>query len=274
MPGEQEFLEAAREAAFETGRMLRGALAEEVRISFKGTVDLVTQFDGRAQQMIDARLRLRFPDFGILAEEGLSRDTGSPYRWIVDPIDGTTNFAHRFPIFSVSIALEKNGEGLIGVVYDPMRDEMFTAVRGQGAFLNGARIRVSSIDDLDRSLVATGFPYDLRISPVNNVRHFNNFILRVQAVRRCGSAALDLSYVACGRFDGFWELKLKPWDVAAGALIVREAGGRVSDFGGGGIPSFHSDLVATNSLIHEGMLDIIRLVDNGSTPDAPEPPAR
>ncbi|MBN2206637.1 MAG: inositol monophosphatase [Candidatus Aminicenantes bacterium] len=269
MSDQPELLAAAREAALETGRMLRSALAEEVRISFKGEVDLVTQFDGRAQQMIDARLRARFPAFGILAEEGLSRDTGSPYRWIVDPIDGTTNFAHRFPVFSVSIALEKDGEGLLGVVYDPMRDEMFWAVRGGGAFLNGAPVRVSATRDVGRSLVATGFPYDLRVSPENNVRHFNNFILRVQAVRRCGSAALDLSYVACGRFDGFWELKLKPWDVAAGALIVREAGGRVSDFAGGGVPSFHSDLVATNGLIHDGMLEIIRLGEDGPAGEAP-----
>ena len=274
MPDRREFLEGARAAALETGRMLREAMSEEVRVSFKGAVDLVTPFDGRAQQMIDARLRERFPDFGILAEEGLSRETGSPYRWIVDPIDGTTNFAHRFPIFSVSIALEKDGEGLVGVVYDPMRDEMFWAVRGQGAFLNGTRIRVSSTGEVGRSLVATGFPYDLRVSPVNNVCHFNNFILRVQAVRRCGSAALDLSYVACGRFDGFWELKLKPWDVAAGALIVREAGGRVTDFGGGGVPSFHSDLVATNGLIHEGMLEIIRLGESRSGGEAPAPAGR
>jgi myo-inositol-1(or 4)-monophosphatase len=259
------FLEAARGAALETGRMLRAALAEEVRISFKGTVDLVTQFDGRAQQMIDARLRAAFPDHGILAEEGLSRETGSPYRWIVDPLDGTTNFAHRFPVFSVSIALERDDDGLVGVVYDPTRDEMFWAVRGEGAFLNGRPIAVSRIAELDRSLIATGFPYDLRESPVNNVRHFNDFLLRVQAVRRCGSAALDLSYVACGRFDGFWELKLKPWDVAAGALIVREAGGRVSDFEGGPVPSFHRDVVATNGLIHDGMLGIIRLGAGGRT---------
>jgi myo-inositol-1(or 4)-monophosphatase len=265
MAESQRFLEEARAAALETGRMLRAAMAEEVRISFKGKVDLVTQFDGRAQQMIDARLRAAFPDHGILAEEGLSRETGSPYRWIVDPLDGTTNFAHRFPIFSVSIALEREGEGLVAVVYDPMREEMFWAVRGHGAFLNGTRIRVSSIAELDRSLIATGFPYDLRESSVNNVCHFNNFILRVQAVRRCGSAALDLGYVACGRFDGFWELKLKPWDVAAGALIVREAGGRVSDFRGGAVPSFHSDVVATNGLIHDGMLEIIRLGEGGRT---------
>ena len=263
MADPRRFLEAAREAALATGRMLREAMDEEVRISFKGTLDLVTQFDGRAQQMIDARLRAAFPDHGILAEEGLSRETGSPYRWIVDPLDGTTNFAHRFPIFSVSIALEKDGEGLVGVVYDPMRDEMFWALRGEGAFLNGTRIRVSTIAELDRSLVATGFPYDLRESPVNNVCHFNNFILRVQAVRRCGSAALDLSYLACGRFDGFWELKLKPWDVAAGAVIVREAGGQVTDFAGGAVPGFQADIVASNGLIHQGMLEIIRLGEGG-----------
>ena len=269
MPETAEFLDAARAAALETGRMLRSALSEEVRVSFKGEVDLVTQFDGRAQQLIDARLRARFPEFGILAEEGLSRDTGSPYRWIVDPIDGTTNFAHRFPVFSVSIALEKDGEGLLGVVYDPTRDEMFWAVRGQGAFLNGAPVRVSETRDVGRSLVATGFPYDLRVSPDNNVCHFNNFILRVQAVRRCGSAALDLSYVACGRFDGFWELKLKPWDVAAGILIVREAGGRVTDFAGRSVPSHHSDLVATNGRIHDGMLEIIRLGEGRPGGEAP-----
>jgi myo-inositol-1(or 4)-monophosphatase len=253
------FLEVGKKAALEAGRMLRDGLGEGRKIAYKGVVDLVTDFDTRAQELIFSRLSSAFPGHGFLAEEGLSRGVESEFRWVFDPLDGTTNFAHRFPIFSVSIALEYQGRIILGVVYDPMREEMFEAVEGKGAFLNGRRIRVSAVDDLNRSLLATGFPYDLRVSPVNNIAHFNNFLVRAQAVRRCGSAALDLCYVACGRFDGFWELKLKPWDHAAGALIVEEADGRVSDFRGGKFTIASPESLASNGRIHEAMIRALTL---------------
>jgi myo-inositol-1(or 4)-monophosphatase len=252
-------LQAAREAALEAGGMLRSAMDEGREISFKGVVDLVTNFDRRAQELIFDRLSAGFPDHGFLAEEGLSRRENSEFRWVFDPLDGTTNYAHRFPIFTVSIALEYRGGVVLGVVYDPMREEIFQAVEGEGAWLNGRKVRVSAISDLDRSLLATGFPYDLRDSQINNIDHFNHFLTRAQAIRRCGSAALDLCYVACGRFDGFWELKLKPWDQAAGALIVQEAGGRVSDFGGGAFDISGQECLASNGLVHEAMILVLAL---------------
>jgi myo-inositol-1(or 4)-monophosphatase len=254
-----EFLEVARGAALEAGRMLRSGLDERREISYKGAVDLVTNFDHRAQELIFGRLSTAFPGHGFLAEEGLNRGEQGEFRWVFDPLDGTTNFAHRFPVFTVSIALESQGRVILGVVYDPMRDEMFQAVEGKGALLNGRRVRVSAVDDLNRSLLATGFPYDLRESPVNNIAHFNHFLTRAQAIRRCGSAAMDLCYVACGRFDGFWELKLKPWDHAAGALIVREACGRVSDFGGGEFKITSQESLASNGLIHQAMIGVLGL---------------
>lgn len=253
-----EFLEAAKAAAREAGRLLRENVDKRGEIMFKGAVDLVTHFDRKSQEMIFRRLSAAFPGHGFLAEEGLSLPGTSGCRWIIDPIDGTTNFAHTFPIFCVSIALEQKGEVVVGVVYDPMRDELFEAVRGRGAFLNGARVRVSDIPELGKALLATGFPYDVRTSSFNNVREFNAFIVRAQAVRRCGSAALDLCYVACGRFDGFWELKLKPWDVAAGALIVEEAEGRVSDFEGRTFDPFNQRALASNGLIHEEMRAVLK----------------
>jgi myo-inositol-1(or 4)-monophosphatase len=250
-------LSAAREAARAAGRLLRANLAGRGEVSFKGAVDLVTVFDRQAQELVDGRLSAAFPEHGFLSEEDLDRPGTSGCRWVLDPLDGTTNFAHTLPIFSVSLALERQGDILLGVVYDPMRDEMFWAAEGDGAFLNGRPVRVSPVARLDRSLLATGFPYDIRESRLNNLDHFTNFALRAQAVRRCGSAALDLSYVACGRFDGFWELKLKPWDVAAGSLLIREAGGRVTDFDAGESDLFQPELAASNGLIHEEMLRVL-----------------
>lgn len=255
----EKYLKEAQSIAQKAGEMLKKNIDASPKVAFKGAVDLVTDYDNRAQRMIFDHLSSRFPDHDFLAEEGLSRDKGGDFRWIIDPLDGTTNYAHAFPIFCVSIALEWKKEIVLGVIYDPMREELFSAVKGEGALLGGKTIRVSSVDDLDRSLVATGFPYDLRESEVNNIDHFNNFLLRVQAIRRCGSAALDLCYVACGRFDGFWELKLHPWDVAAGALIVQEAGGRISDFRNQEISIFGSEILATNGLIHEQMVGVLRL---------------
>lgn len=254
-----KYLKEAEEIAQKAGQMLRENINTSAEIFFKGAVDLVTDFDNRAQRMIFDHLSACFPDHDFMGEEGLSKDKGEEFRWIIDPLDGTTNYAHGFPIFCVSIALEWKGEIVLGVVYDPMRGEMFSAVKGESAFIDGKKIQVSSIDDLDKSLVATGFPYDLRESNVNNIDHFNNFVVRVQAIRRCGSAAMDLCYVACGRFDGFWELKLNPWDVAAGALIVKEAGGKISDFKNGESSIFGSEILATNGLIHTQMVEVLHL---------------
>ncbi len=253
------FLEVAKEAALKAGKMLKENFDEAREVSFKGEIDLVTDFDSLSQSLIHKHISSRFPEHDFLAEEGLRRERGAEYRWLIDPLDGTTNFAHKFPVFCISIALEKSGETDLGVVYDPLRNEMFWAKIGQGAFLDGKKIRVSSVNDLDKSLVATGFPYDIRESEVNNIDHFNNFAIRVQAIRRCGSAAMDLCYVACGRFDGFWELKLNPWDVAAGVLIVKEAGGRISDFQDKEYSIYGSETLATNGLIHQQMVDILRM---------------
>jgi len=258
----EKFLEVAQEAALKSGRMLKENIHEESKIDYKGAINLVTHFDTESQKMIIEHICSRFPEHDILAEEGLSQKKGAEFRWLIDPLDGTTNFAHKFPVFCVSIALEKIGEVILGVVYDPMSDEMFCALKGEGAILNERKIGVSSVDDLDRSLVATGFPYDIRESAVNNIDHFNNFLTRVQAIRRCGSAAIDLCYVACGRFDGYWELKLNPWDVAAGALIVKEAGGRISDFKNREYNIHGVETLATNGLIHQQMLDVLKLSKN------------
>lgn len=254
-----KYLEAAKEAAWRAGRMLKKNIDASREVSFKGIIDLVTNFDNQSQRMILKHLSTIFPDHGFLAEEGLSETKGSEFQWIIDPLDGTTNYAHRFPVFTVSIALEAKGKVVVGVVYDPMRGETFWTAKGEGAFLNGREIRVSSIDDLNKGLLATGFPYDIRVSEANNIVHFNNFLTRAQALRRCGSAAMDLCYVACGRFDGFWELKLKPWDMAAGALMVQEAGGRVSGFQNEEFSLSRSEILASNGLIHQQMVEVLKL---------------
>jgi myo-inositol-1(or 4)-monophosphatase len=255
----EEYSKAAARAAEQAGQMLRDSIDRSREITFKGAVDLVTNHDRESQQLIFDNLSSLYPRHDFLAEEDLCEDRGSDFRWIIDPIDGTTNYAHCFPFFCVSIALEWRGDVVLGAVFDPIRKEMFTATLGQGSYLNGKRIHVSSVDELNNSLLATGFPYDLRESQVNNFDHFVHFAVRAQAVRRCGSAALDLCYVACGRFDGFWEMKLGPWDVAAGALIVQEAGGSVSDFGDDEYSPYGKELLANNGLIHGQMLEVLRM---------------
>lgn len=255
----EAYLEVAVNAARKAGRMLRENLDASSEITYKGEVDLVTNFDNQSQEMIFQHLSENFPEHDFIAEEGLDRKKGNDFRWIFDPLDGTTNYAHGFPFFSVSIALEFLGQIICGVVHDPMRDETYSAMKGEGAHLNGRQIRVSGIDELDKSLLATGFPYDLRVSEDNNIVHFNNFVIRAQAIRLCGSAALDLCYVACGRFDGFWELKLKPWDVAAAALILQEAGGHISDFKDREFHIQGGETLGSNGLIHHQMLEVLGL---------------
>ena len=255
----EKFIQTATEAALRAGRLLRENIEKSGEISYKGAVDLVTNLDTQAQKVIFDHLSARFPDHDYLAEEGLSQDKGAEFRWIIDPLDGTTNYVHHFPVFTVSIALEREGEVVLGLIYDPMREEIFSAMKAKGAFLNGEGIRVSRVDDLNKSLLATGFPYDVRTSKVNNIAHFNNFITRVQGIRRCGSAAMDLCYVASGRFDGFWEVKLSPWDMAAGALLVQEAGGLVSDFQNGEFKIHSDEILASNGLIHEQIVEVLQL---------------
>lgn len=253
------FLPAARQAALEAGRYLLEGLSQTKRVTYKGQVDLVTGFDRRSEEIIYDRLGRAFPGHSFLAEEEIKRDRDSDYCWLVDPLDGTTNYAHGLPVFCVSIALAFRNEIILGVVYDPNREELYTATRGHGSYLNGKPIRVSRTRKLDRSLLATGFPYDVRTSQDNNLDHFANFAVRAQAIRRLGSAALDLCYVACGRFDGYWEKKLKPWDLAAGALLVEEAGGRVSDLAGKKFRLPGPHIVASNGYIHRPMLEILGL---------------
>jgi len=248
----QSFLEAAVEAALEAG----GILAEEFQgpadISYKGDVDLVTQADRRSERAIVARLRSAFPEHAILAEEGGGQENASPYRWFVDPLDGTTNFAHGYPCFSVSIGLAAEGRMLAGVVYNPLSKELFAAQRGKGATLNGKPIRVSRIERLARSLLVTGFPTHKRTQNPN-IHYYWDFTLKSHGVRRDGSAAMDLAAVAAGRFEGFWEFGLKAWDTAAGLLLVQEAGGLVTDFHGRPYQPGGPVLLATNGLVHEEM---------------------
>ncbi len=255
-----EFVDFACELAQEAGSLLTDYLGRELVISKKGRTDLVTEADLKSEELLVSKLLERFPNHSILAEESGASQPGekaSGFRWIIDPLDGTTNFAHRYPFFCVSIALEIDGRLEVGVVYDPTARELFTAARGQGARLNGRSIQVSSETSLGESLVATGFAYDLD-QIQKNLRLFHEFMLKSRAVRRDGSAALDLCYVAAGRFEGFWELSLNPWDVAAGALIVAEAGGRVSRFDGSPAQLEIPEIVATNGQIHRQMLSIIQ----------------
>lgn len=249
-------------AAKEAGALLRERFGNPGNIEHKGAIDLVTEMDRRAEELIVGLVTEHFPTHSILAEESgettRSAAAGNDSaRWIIDPLDGTTNYAHSFPFFSVSIALEINSTVTLGVVYNPMADELFVAEKGKGATLNGERITVSSTTTVNESLLVTGFPYDIRTSEKNNLDHFANFAVRAQAIRRAGSAALDLCYTACGRFDGYWEMKLKPWDLAAGALIVAEAGGRLSDFSSGPLDIYGLECLASNGTVHEEMLTIL-----------------
>jgi myo-inositol-1(or 4)-monophosphatase len=246
------YLDAAIETALEAGRILREEYALPPDIQYKGEVDLVTQADRRSEQAIVRRLSEFFPEHTIAAEEGTGHERSSEFRWHVDPLDGTTNFAHKYPCFAVSIALAQNGIVLAGVVYNPIYDQLFAAARGEGATLNGKKISVSQIATLSTSLLCTGFPVHKRRA-VPNIHYYYDFTLRSHGVRRDGSAALDLACVAAGRFDGFWEFALKPWDTAAGVLLVQEAGGTISDFDGNPYRLGGPVILATNSLIHDEM---------------------
>ncbi len=217
----------------------------------------MTNVDHEVEGVLIKSLRKAFPDIGFLSEEIGEIRAGSDLKWVIDPIDGTTNFAHGFPFYAISVALEKDKKPLLGIVYDPVRGELFCAERGKGAFLNGKRIKVSSQKDLKKSLLMTGFSYKLGKTMESNLRHFRNFLVSSQAVRRAGAASLDMCYVACGRLDGFWELELNPWDTAAAWLIVKEAGGEVTTFSGKPYNHYLKEILATNRKIHRQMSVIL-----------------
>ncbi len=259
MAGYDIYIKVAEEAVRRAGALLKDNLDTRPEAFYKGAVDLVTRMDRESQELLVGSISAAFPTHAILAEEGYCEAGRSDYRWIIDPLDGTTNYSHTLPLFTISVALEFEGRIVGGLVYDPMRDEMFMAKTGEGAYLNGRKIRVSGVDRLDRGLLSTGFPYDIRTNPCNNLDHWASFLVRAQAVRRCGSAAMDLCYVACGRFDGFWEMKLRSWDVAAASLMVVEAGGRVTDLSGGPFKPDGLETLATNGLIHDEMIQVLSM---------------
>lgn len=249
--------EIALQAAEAGGRILLEKFGQTLQIRHKGDVDLVTDADQAAEEAIVKVIRGVFPRHDILAEEATYPEQNSNYRWIIDPLDGTTNFAHGFPWWAISIALSVDNEVVLGVVFHPRMGEMFVAERGQGAQLNDRPIRVSGTACLDQSLLATGFPYDRKSDPVNNYDNFVAVQQAAQACRRPGAASLDLAYTACGRFDGYWEMKLQPWDVAAGQLLVNEAGGRVSDFSGQTLDIYGKEILASNGSLHLPMQEIL-----------------
>ena len=259
-----EFAHVAEGIARQAGGLLRGFYEKGVATEYKGDVDLVTEADRASEKLIGERLKAAFPEHGIYGEEGTRDRLDGEYRWYVDPLDGTTNFAHGFPAFCVVLGLERrpsglaadaDGEMVAGVIYDPLRDEMFVTEKGRGAWLNGRRIHVSKIATLQESLTATGFPSQKRHNSPN-IHFYQQITLRSHGVRRAGSAALDLAYVACGRLDGFWEFNLNPWDTSAGYLLVEEAGGRVSHFDGGKFTLDSREVLASNGLIHRELTHI------------------
>lgn len=250
-------LQVAIQAALEAGRILRENWGGDFAIEKKGEIDLVTAIDYQVEKIIIDRLLSAFPSHSVLAEESGASEQKSDFLWIVDPLDGTTNFAHTYPCFCTSIALEVSGELQLGVVYEPLRQELFTVISGKGAFLNDKKIHVSQAKNLLNSLLCTGFAYDVRENKRNNLRQFEKFILTAQGVRRDGAAALDLSFVGCGHFDGFWEFNLKPWDIAAGVLLIREAGGMVTAVDGSSFDLRSGNILASNGKIHQEMIEVL-----------------
>jgi len=248
------YLAAVEAIAREAGALVMGHFARHVTIEYKGEVDLVTVADRSSEALIVSRLRERWPEHGIVAEEGTCSGPDSEYRWYVDPLDGTTNFAHGYPVFCISIALTRqDGQLEVGVLYDPTRDEMFSAERGAGATLNGKPIRVSRTPRLSECLLGTGFPSHKRHKNPN-IHFYQQLTLRSHGVRRAGSAALDLACVACGRYDGFWEFNLNPWDTAAGVLLVKEAGGTVTRYDGATFRLDSREVLASNGVVHQELI--------------------
>ncbi len=256
---DDRYRRVAVETAKRAGALLRAEAGKRRQISFKGSpTNLVTEMDRRAEALIIDSIRAAFPAHAILSEERGAVGGPSSHRWIIDPLDGTTNYAHGIPIVGVSIALQVDGQTRLGVVYDPNLEECFVGERGKGAWLDGRPLSVSRTPTLNESLLATGFPYGIRETPRNNLAEFAAFSLRCRGVRRMGSAVLYFCYVAAGRLDGYWELRLGPWDAAAGALIVEEAGGRVTNLEGGPLDLERPAVVASNGVIHDEMLEVLR----------------
>ena len=252
------YLAAACEAVLEAGAIQKARYGQQIEIRHKGEIDLVTEVDHDCEAAILGVLRARFPDHDIVTEETQLARTGSRFLWFTDPLDGTTNYAHGYPFFCSSAALAVDAVVVAGAVYDPIKDELFTAERGAGAHLNGRRLRVSTAQELLQSMLVTGFPYDVRSDLPGKLRLFNRFMGHARAIRRDGAAALDLSYLAAGRIDAFWEEKLQPWDILAGVLLVEEAGGRVTRFDGSPLGLGADEVLATNAGLHEAMLDVLR----------------
>jgi myo-inositol-1(or 4)-monophosphatase len=252
-------IQLAIEAALEAGKFLKQSVGniKTVETKLGQETNLVTEIDKQSEALIIGMIRKKYPDHDFLAEESGSHDQKSEYRWIIDPLDGTLNFTHGVPLYSVSIAVERRGEIIAGVVYEPNLGELFTAEKGKGAFLNQKPIRVSKVDRLIESMLVTGFPYTIRDNPDNAVQHFVNMLMKAQGIRRLGSAAVDLAYVACGRYEGFWEVSLSPWDMAAGVLLVQEAGGQFTDFRGNASNVYRKQVLATNGLIHDALVGIL-----------------
>jgi myo-inositol-1(or 4)-monophosphatase len=249
-----EIYRFARELAVEAGELLRAGFSRAIKVTYKGRIDPVTEIDLKSEKFIVTQIKKRFPHHDIVTEEDTaSRKQGAEYRWIIDPLDGTVNFSHGFPIYCVSIAVEQNGKVMAGAVCDPEREELFHAMTGQGAYLNNLRIRVSKEKNLERALLATGFAYDIGTSRQNNLGYFARMAKKAQGVRRPGSAAIDICWLAAGRLDGFWELKLHPWDTAAAELILREAGGKTTRMNGSAYSIYAPDMMASNGYLHRAM---------------------
>lgn len=263
---ELPFVGEASKIAVEAGLLVRGFYERGVETEYKGEVDLVTEADRSSERLIQDRLLAVFPEHGIYGEEGARDRMDREYRWYIDPLDGTTNFAHRFPVFCVSMGLERrppgsvegeDGEMVAAIIYDPMRDELFVAEKGRGAYLNGTRMRASQVPELAEGLLATGFPSRKRHDNPN-IHFYHQITLRSHGVRRAGSAALDLAYTACGRFDGYWEFNLNPWDTSAGSLLVSEAGGAITRFDGSPFRLDSREILATNGLIHAEIIHLFK----------------
>jgi myo-inositol-1(or 4)-monophosphatase len=253
----KDFLKIAEQACRRAGDIQREGMKKSLAIDFKGAINLVTDIDRACEHAIVELIQGTFPDHDLLAEEGTGQRKDSPYKWIVDPLDGTTNYTHGYRLFCTSIALEYKGEIIVGAVYEPNLDEMYLAEKNEGATLNGKKLQVSGIPTLDKAMLSTGFAYNIRETANNNLNHFQNFLMKSQAVRRDGVAAIDLCFVAAGRYDGFWELNLFPWDVAAGFLILEEAGGRVSNFSGQPFDIYQKEILASNGKIHREMVQVL-----------------
>jgi myo-inositol-1(or 4)-monophosphatase len=258
MKNKSQFLKVAVAAAYVAGAIQKKGFGKRHQVRFKGEIDLVTEVDKGCEDKIHKIISREFPEHDFLMEESGSSNKPSEFKWIIDPLDGTTNYAHGYPCFCVSIGLEYRGKVIVGVVYEPIMDQLFTAVRGEGAFRNRKKIKVSKTPILKRGMLVTGFSYDLQKRTKDNIENFSKFIMNAQAVRRDGAAAIDLCYVACGRFDGFWELDLQPWDTAAGSLVLQEAGGKLSRFDGTVFSIYDRDILASNGIIHPEMIDILK----------------